>query len=333
MPNPIRAGLSHTPLRLAALLAVAVIASGSWLLTCGAWRYARVVAGYAPLAPREFAGLTAVAVGTGGAYENPSRRGPCLAIGLGARVVLVDAGRGVAEGLRAAEIPVSQPEAIFLTHLFPENTVGLDDLLHAAWLDSRRDPLRLVGPPGTRALVQGLLAAHQVGQAAAAEGLGLAPPAGFEVEELTGDWSETRGELAVRAAPLGGGPTPALAWRFEAHGRSLVVSGTGWAPDALVAFARGADLLVHEASFSLSGPQARALADEDPARAARLARETALHTSVEAVGALAVRAGVGTLALVRLRPPPVYDLQLTSLVGGRFAGRVLVLSDGDSVTP
>jgi ribonuclease Z len=333
VPNPIRARLSGTHLRLVGLLLVAAVASASWILTCGAWRYSRVVAGTGPLEPRVFAGLTAVAVGTGSAYENPARRGPCTAVGLGSRVVLVDAGRAVAEGLRAAEIPASQPEAIYLTHLFPENTAGLDDLLHAAWLDSRSEPLRLVGPPGTGDLAESLRAAHQRGLAAAAAALGLAAAAGFEVEEVAADWSETRGELRALAAPLPGGPTPALAWRFEARGRSLVVSGTGWAPDALVAFARGADLLVHEAAFSLPPPQARSLSEEDPVRAARLQREAALHTSVDAVGALAARAGVGTLALVRLRPPPVYDLQLTSLVGRQFAGRILVLSDGDSVTP
>ena len=72
------------------------------------------------------------ALGTGGGYENPDRRGPALALGLGADVVLVDAGRGVAEGLRAAQIPVAQPRLVVLTSLLPENTVGLDDLLQTA---------------------------------------------------------------------------------------------------------------------------------------------------------------------------------------------------------
>jgi ribonuclease BN (tRNA processing enzyme) len=51
------------------------------------------------------------------------------------------------------------------------------------------------------------------------------------------------------------------------------------------------------------------------------------------VGALAARAGVGTLVLVRLRPPPVYDLQITSLVDDSFDGRIEIPDDGDEITP
>jgi ribonuclease BN (tRNA processing enzyme) len=70
--------------------------------------------------------------------------------------------------------------------------------------------------------------------------------------------------------------------------------------------------------------------DVDPER---LRRERALHTSIEAVGELAQRAGVETLVLVRLRPPPVYAIQITSQVDDRFGGKILVADDGDTFTP
>ena len=41
----------------------------------------------------------------------------------------MDAGRGVAEGLRLSKIPVSQPGTVLLTNLMPTNTQGLDDLI------------------------------------------------------------------------------------------------------------------------------------------------------------------------------------------------------------
>jgi ribonuclease BN (tRNA processing enzyme) len=69
------------------------------------------------------------------------------------------------------------------------------------------------------------------------------------------------------------------------------------------------------------------------AQAERLQREGALHTALADVGALAARAGVGTLVLVRLRPPPVYDLQITSLVDDSFDGRIVIARDGDEITP
>ena len=70
--------------------------------------------------------------------------------------------------------------------------------------------------------------------------------------------------------------------------------------------------------------------EEDPER---LLREAALHASFEAAGAIARRAGVDTLVLVRLRPPPVFDFQITSLVDDQYGGRILIPEDGDEITP
>jgi ribonuclease BN (tRNA processing enzyme) len=303
-----------------------------WALTCAAWRFDEVAAGVLPLEPREFPSLTLLTLGTGGAYENPTRRGPATAVAFGERVLLIDAGRGVAESLRAAKLPVAQPDTLLLTHLLPENTVGLDDLLLTGWLEGRAAPLRVIGPPGTRALVDGIAAAHAGAIAALGSALDL-PRAGASATALEiGDgWGEALGALSVRAASLPGGPLDARAYRFETEGRSIVVSGTGWAPEALAGFARGASLLVHEAAFVPTPEVARELGIE--AQAERLQREGALHTALADVGALAARAGVGTLVLVRLRPPPVYDLQITSLVDDSFDGRIVIARDGDEITP
>jgi hypothetical protein len=190
----------------------------------------------------------------------------------------------------------------------------------------------VIGPPGTRALVEGVAAAQAGAIAALGPALGL-PPAGASATalEIEDGWSETDGTLSLRAAALPGGPLDARAWRFEAAGRSVVVSGTGWGADALAGFSRGASVLVHEAAFAPGPEMAHELGID--AQADRIRREAALHTSLEAVGGLAARAGVGTLVLVRLRPPPVFDLQITSLVDDAFDGRILIASDGDEITP
>ena len=98
-------------LRLVALLAVFAVVVASWALTCAAWQADRVVAGVAPLDPRSFEAFTLVTVGTGGAFANPRRLGPATAVARGERIALVDAGRGVAEALRAAKIPARQHRA------------------------------------------------------------------------------------------------------------------------------------------------------------------------------------------------------------------------------
>jgi ribonuclease Z len=319
-------------LRVAALLAVFAVAVASWVLTCAAWRADRVAEGVMPLDPRRFETFALVAVGTGGAHENPERLGPATAVARGERVALVDAGRGLAEALRGSRIPARQPDSVYLTSLLPENTAGLDDLLATGWLDGRSAPLRVVGPPGTLAFARALEAALAPGLDARAAALVL-PREGARLEplEVAPGFAEERAGLRVRAGELPGGPLPALGYRFEADGRTAVVAGPGWAPEALVELARGADVLVTEA-VSLPSPEAAEQSGLGLAPDA-IARLERLHTTIDQVGGLAARAGVRTLVLVRLRPPPVFAIQLTSLVDDHFPGRIVVPDDGDEIRP
>jgi ribonuclease Z len=304
----------------------------SWVLTCAAWRFDRAMAGFLPLEPRPFAHFTVVVLGTAAAGEDPNRRGTTVAAALGEEIALVDAGRGVAEALRAAKIPPSQPSAVLLTSLLPENTVGLDDLLAAAWLAGRRAPVRVLGPPGTAALAQHVVAQISPGVVARSRALGDDPtPPALEPIEIADGAQQAIGALALRAGALAGGPLPALAWRIEAQGRSAVVGGTGWDGAALEALARGANLLLHDANHVPTPEEAQAASlAVDPAR---LAREAAIYTDFAQVGAIARRAGVGALVLIRMRQPAVLDLQITSRVDDAFDGKIAVAHDGDEFTP
>jgi ribonuclease BN (tRNA processing enzyme) len=318
--------------RVVALLLVASVAALGWVLTYGAWQLEQEVALVGPLDARKFARLTVITAGTGGAYENPERRGPAIAVGLGDRTVLVDAGRGVAEALRLAKLPVAQPSALYLTSLSPENVVGLDDLLLTGWVRGRSEPLRVVGPAGTDSLVRALLDAHRAGISATRGGLGVGDgEPRVNVEEISDAWEEVVDGLSVRAAAQPGGPLPAYAYRFEGGGRSAVISGAGWATDVVVELAKGSDLLVHEAVYVPSEQQAQEIGYEVSAE--QLARANAQHTGIDQVGTLASDAGVRSLVLVRMRPPPLFDVQISSIVNDVFDGRIAIAADGDEFEP
>jgi ribonuclease Z len=314
-------------------LALAIgVGIGSCVLTIGAWRYDHVTAGFLPLAPRKFERFTVVVLGTAAAGEDHNRRGGAIAVGAGSDIALVDAGRGIAEALRAAKIPPSQPAVVLLTNLLPENVVGLDDLLAAAWLAGRRAPIRVIGPSGTAALAKHVVAEIEAGVVARARALGddPAPPA-LDALEVGDGAQEALGALALRAGALGGGPLPALAWRIEAQGKSAVVGGTGWDGTALERLARGADLLLHDANHVPSPEEAQEMSlDVDPER---LRREAAVYTGFDEVGAIARRAAVGALVLYKMRQPAVLDLQVTSRVDDTYDGRIAVAHDGDEFTP
>lgn len=319
--------------RVAGLIVVFLVAAVSWLATCAAYQFDEVAAGVRPLDARYFNHLTVVTIGTGGAYENKARLGPSTAVAIERRMLLVDAGRGVADALRAAEVPVSQPEAVLLTSLLPENTIGLDDLLFTRWLDPRSAPLLLIGPPGTAEFARLLLETHGGGLAAMGEGLGVDPPGPLDVREANDGFQIAIGGMQVVAGAMPGLPTDTLAWRIYGGDRSIVVAGPGRAGEALIEFAKGANLLVAEAVSVPEGEVAAAQLELTEAEASRLAHEAKLHTPLEAIGALAHRAGVGALALVRLRPPPVFESQYSGVVAESYGGTILIPEDGEDLVP
>ena len=315
---------------LGLILGILILA---WVGAGVLWRAAELAEIVAPLDKRTAVELEVITVGTGNEYENPERMGPSTAIVHGETVVLVDAGRGVAEALRSAKIPVDQPALVVLTNLLPLNTLGLDDLLFTGWLSSRAAPLRVVGPEGTRALVEALEAAHAQGRDALGGALALPADGGrLEVEEVGDGYAETLGALRIEARALPDGPLPTLAWRFTEGEHRVVVSGSGWGRDTLATFAANADVLVHEAAY-LPTPEELAGTGAEVPHPERLALEAKLHTSILDVGDLAREAQAERLVLVRLRPPPFFELQVRSLVANDYEGEIVVPKDGEVVYP
>ncbi len=316
--------------RLILYAILAAVMGVSWASSCVIWRAAEIGELVAPIDERVSGNLAAIVVGSGAGFENPERAGPSIAIGWEKRMLLVDAGRGIAEALRSASIPLAQPEAVLLTSLLPENTVGLDDLLLTGWRQPRKQPLRVYGPPGTAAMCEAIVAAHRVGIEAEGPGRGLpaegAQLLGFDVDP---GWTAELDGLSIRASDLPGGPIPALAWRFDRNGRGVAVVGAGWAPDAVVEAAKDVDVLVHEAVIIPPADEAEEAGIMIDPELLRL--EAALHTAVVDVGGIAQRANVDTLVLVRMRPPPFYNWQIEGTVGQSFSGDIVIAADAEEI--
>lgn len=321
-----------TNARVALLGFLVMLLVAMWVFAFLSKRFEKVASGVAALPPAEFERFTLVTLGSGGTFENQLRRGPALAVGLGADLVLIDAGRGVSEALRFASIPLEQPRQLLLTSLAIENVLGLDELWLTGWLRGRDTALAVYGPPGAKALVDGITRAYAAQAEVQAETWAL-PEAGgrIEVLELGAGASFAVGALTVHAEPLAGGAQPALAWRVEGAGRSVVVAIGSASPDALAGAARGADFFVTEAVYGASLDRAREAGMQG---LDVLMREAETHPKLESIGALAARAGVKSVVLTRLRPPPPFDWQYEDVIeAGGFRGPVYVAEDGDRLTP
>src|SRR5699024_9709824 len=116
---------------------------------------------------------------------------------------LVDAGRGVLMRLAEAGLMATQLSAVLLTHLHSDHFTDLNDIITTRWVLSRRSsPLTLIGPPGTQAVVDHILAslAPDIEYRMTHHG-DLDEPPRVNVLEVGEGALELPGEVSVTCAP------------------------------------------------------------------------------------------------------------------------------------
>jgi ribonuclease Z len=186
-------------------------------------------------------------LGTGSPRPEIERFGPSILVQAGSQTLLFDVGRGAHQRLAQAGVAVGQIDAVFLTHLHSDHTVGIPDL----WLTSVRDrPWELFGPVGTLAMMNALKQAFSADTKARVEetgGLGGALGAGVNAHEIEPGVVYERDGLRVRAIRVEHGPIgAAYGYRIDYAGRSVVLSGDTSVSPSLVEAAGGTQLLIHE---------------------------------------------------------------------------------------
>jgi ribonuclease Z len=126
---------------------------------------------------------------------------------------------------------------------------------------------------------------------------------------------------------------PAVGYRFDYGGRSVVVSGDTAASDSVARAATGADLLLHEGlQTTLVNELQRTATRAGRTTLAQIAADIpSYHTTPEDAARIAARAGVAQLVFYHTIPPlPTAYLNGAFLGDARrlFAGPVTVSTDG-----
>ena len=248
-------------------------------------------------ASRPSAPASLVVLGTGTPNADPDRSGPALAVIVGDTPYLVDAGPGVVRRAAAAEragvaaLAPSNLATVFITHLHSDHTVGLPDLIYTPWVLERTVPLRVYGPRGIRSMVDYLERAYTEDVKVRVDGAEPANTTGYRAMSQAVDTGVVYRDssVVVRAFKVPHGDwSIAYGYRFDAGGRSIVISGDTRPSDAVVRECDGCDILVHEV-YS---------AERFATRPADWQRyHAAAHTSTRELAALARRARPRLLVL------------------------------------
>lgn len=242
---------------------------------------------------------------------------------------VVDCGNGVGRQLALANIPLMSLRHVFITHHHSDHNADYGNLLSLAWATGLGTRMDTWGPPPLAKMTELFLQMNVADLDVRVKDEGR-PPLGPLVhphEVTTGGLVMQDERVKVTAAlvehPL---VVPALAFRFDGPDRSIVFSGDTTRSDALIALARGADVLVHEAMW-LPGID-RIVAREPNATTLRK-HLLESHTVAEDCGRVAEAAGVKTLVLSHFVPGDgsIADDLWRNAAKQHFRGEVIVGRD------
>jgi ribonuclease Z len=264
--------------------------------------------------------LSVAFLGTGGAVPSARRNTASVLVSRGGERLLFDCGEGTQRQMQRS-LGLVQLDEIYLTHFHADHFLGLPGLLKTYDLTDRQEPLTIYGPPGledlfrtlgrlvgrlgfsldlvevepedrieidggeivpfrvehnVRACGYSIVEAERPGRfdPDAAKRLGVAEGPDFAALQ--------RGETVAGA---GGSVAPTDVMGESRPGRTIVITGDTAPSNATVEAAHGAELLVHDASFS----------EEEVQRAADTG-----HSTVGQAAAVAREAEVTMLALVHI---------------------------------
>jgi ribonuclease BN (tRNA processing enzyme) len=190
-----------------------------------------------------------ILLGTGTPYPNPDRSGPATAVIYNGRFFLFDAGAGVMRQINKAGLPVSGPEAAFITHLHSDHTLGYPDLILTSWVMRRDKHLQVYGPHGLQRMTDYILKAYSEDIEIRTEGLEKKIPdwCKVDVHEINPGIVYDSGGVKITAfLVLHGSWKEAYGYRIDTPDRSIVISGDTRPCQALIDASMGVDILIHE---------------------------------------------------------------------------------------
>jgi ribonuclease Z len=222
--------------------------------------------------------MTLYFLGTGAAVSDPHRTTTMLALEQAGHILVIDCGGDVIQRMLAAGLDPAHLDALVLTHEHPDHIAGFPLLVEKLWLLGRERPLPVYGPAPALEVARALFGSFRTDSWE-----GVPERVWHPVPMEAGAHVVNDGVFEVTASPVVH-PVPTIGLRIRAGGTTVTYSADTSQTEAMVELARGADVLIHEATGRLPG----------------------VHSSAEEAAATAADAGAHQLILVHL-PPGLSD--------------------------
>ncbi len=291
-------------------------------------------------------GLHVGLCGAGSPMADAKRAGPSAFVIAGKHIYVVDAGVGATRNMSLMGLPIGRIDAILLTHFHSDHIGGLGEMMLVRWAtEGNAEPVPVFGPQGVESVVEGFNKAYELdkGYRVDHHDAAMFPPSGAggvarpftipEREETRLTIIEQDG-LTITAFSVDHSPVfPAVGYRFDYKGRSVVISGDTLSSENLTEVSSGADLLLHDGlQAELVGIMHEAAVRHGRRNVAEIMADIpSYHASPEDAAKIARKAGVRHLVLTHVIPPvPVSYLNAAYLgdAGKFYDGPITVGTDG-----
>lgn len=262
--------------------------------------------------------MTWVTLGTqGGPVLAGGRAEPANLLLVDGKPWIVDCGDGAMEHAVAAGIEPKQINTAFLSHLHMDHVSGLQALIGLRWMQNARAPLTIYGPPGTDAVVAGIVQSMQAPARIWRDDSpnGPAPADSVKVVIIKDGSDLDIDGVRVRAAqnthfalPQGGvsdNGSQSLALRFDFNKYAIAYTGDTGPSAAVAALAKGSNLLVSEViDLPVMVQVINNIKMMPPAKKAAMIEHFKLHhITPQDAGKMAAEDGVERLVFTHLSVP------------------------------
>ncbi len=248
------------------------------------------------------AGLSVILLGTGTPIPNKDRACASTLVIAGDKTFLVDTGRGFVN--KFYEAGLRDVKGVFFTHYHSDHFGEFGEFMVLRTVWGADTPMAVIGPAGVRQTIESLIAAYALDNK-------------YRKEHHKERWNEAGMKAEIKEAQSGvvydqGGVKvtifevdhipvkPAVGYRFDYKGKTVVVSGDTKKVQVMVEMAKGADILVHE----VASRQVLEMGRKNLDSRMQIMSEEMLqyHTLTEEVAQIAQNAGVKKLVLTHFTP-------------------------------
>ncbi|MCX2982930.1 MBL fold metallo-hydrolase [Halieaceae bacterium IMCC14734] len=235
----------------------------------------------------------------------------CIAVITPEHFYLIDSGAGSTDNINRLGLPTDRLQGLLLTHFHSDHIAEIYEVNLASWVRGRPHPLTIFGPKGVDEVTNGVNASYRQDRMYRTGHHGedlLVPALGVLAHKTIAPGVILEdGDLKISAYVAEHPPIhPAVGYRFDYRGRSVVISGDSNVNGATLKIVEGADLLLHDAlSLPTVTALSKALGAAGQTRQSKIVADVMdYHASTDSLIELGKQSDVDMVAFYHLVPVP-----------------------------